>query len=37
MSTFIRLALWTAVLIAPGGLLLAPVLVHVERRKRAAH
>jgi hypothetical protein len=38
MTTLIRVALWTAVLIAPGGILLAPVLVarEVERRKRAA-
>jgi hypothetical protein len=37
MATLIRVALWTAVLIAPGGILLAPVLVarEVERRKRA--
>jgi hypothetical protein len=38
MTTLIRVALWTAVLIAPGGILLAPVLVarEVERRRRAA-
>jgi hypothetical protein len=38
MTTLIRVALWTAVLIAPGGILLAPVLVarEIERRKRAA-
>jgi hypothetical protein len=37
METFLRIALWTAVLIAPGGFLLAPVLVAQEvgrRRKR---
>jgi hypothetical protein len=38
MTTLLRVALWTAVLIAPGGILLAPVLVaqEVERRKRRA-
>jgi hypothetical protein len=37
MMTLLRVALWTAVLIAPGGILLAPVLVAQEagRRRRA--
>jgi hypothetical protein len=38
MTTLLRVMLWTAVLIAPGGILLAPVLVsqEVARRKRAS-
>jgi hypothetical protein len=34
MSTLLRLLLWTAVVIAPGGVLLAPVLVAQEARRR---
>lgn len=34
MATFFRLLLWMAVLIAPGGVLLAPLLVAQQMRKR---
>jgi len=34
MATFIRFMLWTAVVVAPGGVLLAPVLFAQEARRR---
>jgi hypothetical protein len=34
MQSFVRFLLWTAVVVAPGGILLAPVLVARELRNR---
>jgi hypothetical protein len=34
MQTFVRMLLWTAVVVAPGGIFLAPVLVARELRNR---
>ena len=40
MATFLRYLLWTAVVVAPGGVLLAPVLaaneLRIRRRAQAA-
>ena len=36
MATVIRVLLWALVLIAPGGILLAPVLAAHELRRRQA-
>jgi len=36
MATFLRVLLWTAVVLAPGGVLLAPVLAAHEMRRRSA-
>jgi hypothetical protein len=35
---FLRLLLWTAVVVAPGGVLLAPILLaqHVRRRNSSS-
>jgi hypothetical protein len=35
MATFLRVLLWTAVVLAPGGVLLAPVLAAHELRRRS--
>jgi len=34
MANLFRMLLWTAVVVAPGGILLAPVLVANEVRRR---
>jgi hypothetical protein len=34
MPNLFRMLLWTAVVVAPGGILLAPVLVAREMRRR---
>jgi hypothetical protein len=34
MPTFLRFLLWTAVVVAPGGVLLVPVLAAGELRRR---
>lgn len=35
MALWIKLSLWVAVLVLPGGLLLSPLLVAMHRRDRA--
>lgn len=37
MATAIRILLWALVLIAPGGILLAPLLAAHELRRRSAN
>jgi hypothetical protein len=37
MATAIRILLWVLVLIAPGGILLAPLLAAHELRRRSAN
>ena len=36
MATVIRALLWTAVVVAPGGVLLLPFLVYDNRRRQVA-
>jgi|GEM_PF-1174506 len=35
MATVVRVLLWTAVIVAPGGVLLAPLLAANELKRRA--